>query len=58
MVGAAAPAVPRRGTALDTSADGTSRRDAIGKLSQLLEATSAGALLSLLLSIGTLSLLP
>jgi Phage integrase family len=41
-----------------TSADGTSRRDAIGKLSQLLGTTSAGALLSLLLSISTWSLLP
>ena len=40
-----------------TSADGTSRRDAIGKLSQLLGTTSTGAL-SLLLSISTWSLLP
>ena len=41
-----------------TSGDGTSRRDAIGKLSQLLGTTSAGTLLSLLLSISTWSLLP
>jgi integrase len=41
-----------------TSVDGTSRRDAIGKLSQPLGTTSAGALLSLLLSISTWSLLP
>ena len=36
-----------------TSADGTSRRDAIGKLSQFLGATSGWALLSLLLSTST-----
>jgi integrase len=41
-----------------TAADGTNRRDAIGKLSQLLGTTSAGALLSLLLSISTWSLFP
>jgi integrase len=41
-----------------TSADGASRRDAIGKLSQLLGTTSAGALRSLLRSISTWSLLP
>ena len=38
-----------------TSADGTSRRDAIGKLSQFLGATSGWALLSLLLSTSTWS---
>ncbi len=41
-----------------TSADGTSRRDAIGKLSQLPGTTPAWALLCLLLSISTWSLLP
>lgn len=39
--------------AIYTSADGTSPRDAIGKLSQLLGTTSAWMLLSLLLSIST-----
>jgi len=43
---------------IDTSADGTSRRDAIDKLSQLLGTASGWALLSLLLSISTGSLLP
>jgi len=41
-----------------TAADGTSRRDAIGKLSQLLGTTPARASLSVLLSISTWRLLP